>query len=74
MPLWAWGFLLLMAAFFTFRFIASIKTGSAKASLFRYERQDEPFYFWFFVGLYFLGAVWCNGFLLLIIWHLLIQK
>lgn len=69
MPFWAWAFLYAMTAFFTFRLVSSIRTGTAKAGMFRYEKAKEPISYWFFVAVFLFGSVWCWGLLVLIAWH-----
>ena len=69
MPVWARAFLILMKAFFTMRLVSSVRTGTAKASMFRYDRKSEPTYFWFFVTLFFLGSIWSWGLFFLLVWH-----
>jgi hypothetical protein len=67
MPVWVWLFLLLTAAFFSFRLVSSLKTGVAQAGPFRYDRRTDSLYFWFFVIIFLLGAIYSDGFLVAII-------
>ncbi len=52
MPLWAWLFLLLLIAYYTFALWRAWRKKYVKCGIVVYSLDSSPIYFWFFVALF----------------------